>query len=137
METPQDYRPAGCHALAGTIGTSPYLHKFPSQISGGQHWPPPSLTWPPASALDGRAIFLPGHAHTKLENLTWSCNRAKSDLVLVAHAIEEAAFLEEISALDSHNRRPLSSITPRKGGYRSSDEYCGLMRHLRSALQNV
>lgn len=122
------------------LGIDDVADKYPSQISGGQRQrtaiartlalePDLLLMDEPFSSLD--AI-----TREDLQNLTLSlCAEKQLTLVVVTHAIEEAAVLgKKILLLDTapnHTARIFENPNAGAEGYRDSKEYqelCGLLR---------
>ncbi len=129
----------------GRLGIGDVADKYPSQISGGQRQraaiartlalePDLLLMDEPFSSLD--AI-----TREDLQNLTLSlCAERHLTLVVVTHAIEEAAVLgKKILLLDSAPNHTAGIFgNPNSGaqGYRESKEYQGLCNLLRRELQH-
>jgi NitT/TauT family transport system ATP-binding protein len=142
---PQDFRPdQDVRPWLERLGLAPHAGKYPSQISGGQRQrtaiartlalrPDLLLMDEPFSSLDAPT-------REDLQSLTLELQAEQNlTLVIVTHAIEEAAFMgRQILVLGQPpNVRAAVIANPRAGqpGYRSSDEYFALIRRLRSSLQ--
>lgn len=127
------------------LGIDNVANKYPSQISGGQRQrtaiartlalePDLLLMDEPFSSLD--AI-----TREDLQNLTLSlCTEKQLTLVVVTHAIEEAAVLgKKILLLDTapnHAARIFDNPNAGSQGYRESKEYQELCNLLRRELQH-
>jgi ABC-type nitrate/sulfonate/bicarbonate transport system ATPase subunit len=127
------------------LGIDDVAEKYPSQISGGQRQrtaiartlalePDLLLMDEPFSSLD--AI-----TREDLQNLTLSlCAEKQLTLVVVTHAIEEAAVLgKKILLLDTapnHMARVFENPNSTAPGYRESKEYQDLCNLLRRELQH-
>jgi ABC-type nitrate/sulfonate/bicarbonate transport system ATPase subunit len=127
------------------LGIDDIAHKYPAQLSGGQRQrtaiartlalePDLLLMDEPFSSLD--AI-----TREDLQNLTLSlCAEKQLTLVVVTHAIEEAAVLgKKILLLDTasnHTARIFDNSTSGAPGYRESKEYQELWSRLRRELQH-
>jgi len=126
------------------LGLSEVADKFPGQLSGGQRQrtaiartlalePDLLLMDEPFSSLD--AI-----TREDLQNLTISlCEEKNITLVIVTHAIEEAAVLgKKILLLDlppNQNPRVFENPNAGKVGYQNSSEFQNLCRDLRNEMQ--
>lgn len=138
---PADYRPAvDVDPWLDRLGLSPYKNKFPGQISGGQRQrtaiartlalkPDLLLMDEPFSSLDAPT-------RESLQVLTMELQAEQNmNLVIVTHAIEEAAILgQHILLLGSPPNRQAVTI-PNPGasrpGYRNTQEYLALCQELR------
>jgi len=125
------------------LGLLPFADKYPSQISGGQRQrtaiartlalrPDLLLMDEPFSSLDAPT-------RESLQNLTLElCAEQGLTLVIVTHAIEEAAVLgRNILLLSQHNTAAQvidnpGAATPE---FRNSDEYQTLCRDLRQRME--
>jgi NitT/TauT family transport system ATP-binding protein len=150
------YGPDGVHAPADyqrtldvepwleRLGLLPFAGQYPAQLSGGQRQrtaiartlalnPDILLMDEPFSSLD--APTREGLQRLTLE--LWQENRLS--LILVTHAIEEAALLgQKILLLNQPPNRTAQIIENPlnlQPGYRESDEYRRLCRHLRERLE--
>ncbi len=128
------------------LGLLDVQEKYPSQISGGQRQrtaiartlalqPDLLLMDEPFSSLDAPT-------REDLQNLTLAlCREQDITLVLVTHAIEEAAFLgRKILLLSTPpNRTPLIVDNPQAGEatYRHSPAYAALCRDLRHKMETM
>ena len=126
------------------LGLNEVADKFPGQLSGGQRQrtaiartlalePDLLLMDEPFSSLD--AI-----TREDLQNLTISlCEEKNITLVIVTHAIEEAAVLgKKILLLDlppNQNPRVFENPNAGKVGYQNSSEFQNLCRDLRNEMQ--
>jgi NitT/TauT family transport system ATP-binding protein len=144
---PPDFRPAAeVWPWLDRLGLAPFAGKYPSQISGGQRQrtaiartlalqPDLILMDEPFSSLDAPT-------REGLQNLTLEL-MAERDLTLliVTHAIEEAAFLgQKILLLGSPpNRRARLIVNPGAGqpGFRSAPAYFALIHELRASLESI
>lgn len=127
------------------LGIDDVVEKYPSQVSGGQRQrtaiartlalePDLLLMDEPFSSLD--AI-----TREDLQNLTLSlCAEKQLTLVVVTHAIEEAAVLGNkillLAAAPTHTARIFENPNAGKAGYRESKEYQELCSLLRRELQH-
>ena len=126
------------------LGLSEVADKFPGQLSGGQRQrtaiartlalePDLLLMDEPFSSLDALT-------REDLQNLTISlCEEKNITLVIVTHAIEEAAVLgKKILLLDlppNQNPRVFENPNAGKVGYQNSSEFQNLCRDLRNEMQ--
>jgi len=150
------YGPDGTHAPAGhraTVGVDPWLerlgltpvaNKYPGQISGGQRQrtaiartlalgPDLLLMDEPFSSLDAPT-------REGLQNLTLELKAEQNlTLVIVTHAIEEAAILGGMILLLGQPPNTQASFLPNAGaaqpGFRNSKEYLDLCTDLRSRME--
>lgn len=144
--TPVDFQPENNVSYwLKRLGIDDVAEKYPSQISGGQRQrtaigrtlalePDLLLMDEPFSSLD--AI-----TREDLQNLTLSlCAEKQLTLVVVTHAIEEAAVLgKKILVLDTalnHAVRIFDNPNAGTGAYRESKEYQELGSLLRRELQH-
>lgn len=127
------------------LGIDDVADKYPSQISGGQRQrtaiartlalePDLLLMDEPFSSLD--AI-----TREDLQNLTLSlCAEKRLTLVVVTHAIEEAAVLGKkillLETAPNHAARIFDNPSAATQGYRESKEYQELCNRLRRELQH-
>lgn len=157
------YGPDGTHAPRNTVATrannsamvdhwlerlgiGQQAHKYPAQLSGGQRQraaiartlalqPDLLLMDEPFSSLDAPT-------REGLQNLTLELQAENNlTLVIVTHAIEEAAFLGRKILLLGHPPNTLARVieNPSAGqpGFRSSTEYLALCQDLRRRLENL
>jgi NitT/TauT family transport system ATP-binding protein len=126
------------------LGLSAHAEKYPGQISGGQRQrtaiartlalqPDLLLMDEPFSSLDAPT-------REGLQNLTLELAEEQSlTLVIVTHAIEEAAILGKQILLLSNppNKNTIVIKNPGSGerGYRNSSEYHNLCRELRDRME--
>ena len=144
--TPTNFQPANNVSYwLERLGIEGAAEKYPAQISGGQRQrtaiartlalePDLLLMDEPFSSLD--AI-----TREDLQNLTLSlCAEKQLTLVVVTHAIDEAAVLgKKILLLDSapnHQTRVFENSNAGTEGYRGSIEYQNLCNLLRRELQH-
>jgi NitT/TauT family transport system ATP-binding protein len=143
---PQDFRPnQDVQPWLERLGLAQHLKKYPSQISGGQRQRTAIARTlalqPDLLLMDEPFASLDAPTREGLQNLTIELQAEQSlTLVIVTHAIEEAAFLGSKILLltPPPNRRPTVIANPRAGrpGYRSSEAYFSLIRQLRSELED-
>lgn len=144
--SPQDFSGAGdVDSWLKRLGLGEVAEKYPSQISGGQRQRTAIartlLLAPDLLLMDEPFSSLDAVTREDLQNLTLSlCEEQNLTLVLVTHAIEEAAVLgKKILVLDqAPNRAPRIFENPLAGskGYRSSLEYQKLVNRLWKELQH-
>jgi ABC-type nitrate/sulfonate/bicarbonate transport system ATPase subunit len=144
--TPKDFQPENnAEHWLERLGLNEVAEQFPAQISGGQRQrtaiartlavaPDLLLMDEPFSSLD--AI-----TREDLQNLTLSlCEEQKLTLVIVTHAIEEAAALGQKVLLlgDAPNQTPMVFENPQAGetGYRNSQAYHDLCALLWKEMRN-
>jgi ABC-type nitrate/sulfonate/bicarbonate transport system ATPase subunit len=144
--TPKDFQPENdVEHWLGRLGLSEVAEKFPAQISGGQRQrtaiartlavsPDLLLMDEPFSSLD--AI-----TREDLQNLTLSlCEEQKLTLVIVTHAIEEAAALgQKILLLDTAPNLSMRVFENPQAGqpdYRNSRAYHDLCALLWKEMRN-
>jgi NitT/TauT family transport system ATP-binding protein len=136
--------PADVTPWLDRLGLANFADQYPAQLSGGQRQrtaiartlalqPDLLLMDEPFSSLDAPT-------REGLQALTLELRREQSlTLVIVTHAIEEAAFLGEKILLlsDPPNRQPFVLHNPAAGqpGYRSSPAYQEMCRQLRSCME--
>lgn len=143
--TPDDFIPKdNIDGWIQRLGLSEVADKFPGQLSGGQRQrsaiartlalePDLLLMDEPFSSLDAVT-------RDDLQNLTLSlCAEQNITLVMVTHAIEEAAVLgRKILLLDAPpNQSPhiFENSNAGKAGYQNSSEFQSLCRELRNEMQ--
>ena len=140
--TPEDFQPENNvdHWL-NRLGLSEVAEKYPSQISGGQRQrtaiartlavsPDLLLMDEPFSSLD--AI-----TREDLQNLTVSlCEEQNLTLVIVTHAIEEAASMGRKILLLGSSPRVFENQQVGQAEYRNSQAYHDLCESLRQELRN-
>lgn len=143
--TPEDYRPdLDVVPWLKRLGLLPVVDKYPSQISGGQRQrtaiartlalkPDLLLMDEPFSSLDAPT-------REGMQNLTWELKAEQNlTLVIVTHAIEEAAILGEKILLlgQPPNRQAVAMVNPGAGSvdYRLSGEYFALCKQLRERME--
>jgi ABC-type nitrate/sulfonate/bicarbonate transport system ATPase subunit len=144
---PRDYRPTrDVQRWLDRLGLTDVADQYPGQISGGQRQrtaiartlalqPDLLLMDEPFSSLD--AI-----TREDLQNLTLElCAEQKLTLIMVTHAIDEAAALGQKVLLLSRppNRQPAVFENPGAGqpSYRQSEAYRALCQALRTALEGA
>lgn len=148
---PIDFQPGGELAARvdnwlARVGLTEVADKYPGQISGGQRQrtaiartlalePDLLLTDEPFSSLDAPT-------RESLQNLTLAlCAEEGITLILVTHAIEEAAYMGQKILLLSHppNREALVVENPLAGqpGYRESEVYLRRCKELRAVLEGA
>ena len=149
---PSDFTVNGAHRSAvvdrwlDRLGLSSQADKYPGQLSGGQRQraaiartlalqPDLLLMDEPFSSLDAPT-------REGLQNLTLELQAEnRLTLVIVTHAIEEAAVLGRKILLlgQPPNIQPLVIENPSAGqpGFRSSSEYLALCQDLRSHLESL
>jgi len=142
-ETPMDFNVL---PWLERLGLGKLSDKYPSQLSGGQRqrtaiartlslYPDLLLMDEPFSSLD--AVN-----RSDLQNLTLQlCTEEKLTLVMVTHAIEEAAIMGEKILLlgNPPNKEPIIIDNPNAGkkGYRDSQAYIKLCQDLRHRMEVV
>jgi NitT/TauT family transport system ATP-binding protein len=150
------YGPDGTHAPRETpastdvlpwlerLGLAAFIDKYPSQLSGGQRQRTAIArtlaVQPDLLLMDEPFSSLDAPTRESLQNLTLELKAEQNlTLVLVTHAIEEAAFMGQKILLLSQppNREPFviensSACWP---GYRETDEYFALCKELRARLE--
>jgi NitT/TauT family transport system ATP-binding protein len=143
--TPDDFNPRGnIESWINRLGLSEVADKFPGQLSGGQRQrtaiartlalePDLLLMDEPFSSLD--AI-----TREDLQNLTLSlCEEQKITLVIVTHAIEEAAVLgKKILLLDmppNTTARVFDNPYAGSSGFRNSADFISLCDQLRNEMK--
>jgi ABC-type nitrate/sulfonate/bicarbonate transport system ATPase subunit len=150
------YGPDGTHAPISTVSTGnvnhwlerlrllPHSHKYPNQLSGGQRQrtaiartlalePDLLLMDEPFSSLDAPT-------REALQNLTLELQPEQNlTLIIVTHAIEEAALLGKNILLleDPPNTTPKIIPNPQAGtiNYRKSEEYQTICQELRQRME--
>ncbi len=140
--TPEGFQPENnVDHWIDRLGLSEVADKFPSQISGGQRQrtaiartlavsPDLLLMDEPFSSLD--AI-----TREDLQNLTVSlCEEQNLTLVIVTHAIEEAASMGRKILLLGSPPRVFDNPQAGQVGYRNSQAYHDLCESLRQELRN-
>lgn len=142
---PRDYRPSGeVNPWLERLGLTAVAEQYPQQISGGQRQrtaiartlaiqPDLLLMDEPFSSLDALT-------REDLQDLTLElCAEQKLTLVIVTHAIEEAAMLGKKVLILSlpPNRQPVIIENPLAGspGYRQSAVYQSVCQALRSQME--
>lgn len=145
--TPDNFLPKGdIESWIKRLGLSEVADKFPGQLSGGQRQrtaiartlalePDLLLMDEPFSSLD--AI-----TREDLQNLTLSlCEEQNITLVIVTHAIEEAAVLgTKILLLEmppNHTARIFENPNAGRSGYRSSAEFHAMCETLWAEMQRT
>lgn len=145
--SPEDFRPdVEVDPWLERLGLVPVADKYPGQISGGQRQrtaiartlalkPDLLLMDEPFSSLDAPT-------RENLQNLTLELKAEENlTLVIVTHAIEEAAVLggKILLLQQPPNRQTIIIENPdvEKANYRSSAEYFDLCRELRSMLEET
>jgi len=143
--TPENFIPKdNVESWIQRLGLSEMAEKYPGQLSGGQRQrtaiartlvlePDLLLMDEPFSALDALT-------REDLQDLTLSlCEEQNITLVIVTHAIEEAAALgRKILLLDAppnQNPRIFENQNAGKAGYQNSPQFLSLCKHLRSQMQ--
>ena len=154
------YGPDGTHAPVGyqknegaqkgvnlwlqRVGLSKIGHKYPNQISGGQRQRTAIartlVLGPDLLLMDEPFSSVDAPTRESLQNLTQElCEEEGITLILVTHAIEEAAYMgRKILVLrDPPNRTPLIISNPEAGSreFRDSQAYQDQVKHLRSLLE--
>jgi ABC-type nitrate/sulfonate/bicarbonate transport system ATPase subunit len=141
---PENYQPAGnVTAWLERLGLAPFADKYPIQISGGQRQrtaiartlaiqPDLLLMDEPFSSLDAPT-------REGLQALTQELQVENNlTLVIVTHAIEEAAVLGRKILLLSHPPNEQACIIENPGvslpGYRNTTEYLSLCQELRARM---
>jgi NitT/TauT family transport system ATP-binding protein len=126
------------------LGLAAFADKYPSQLSGGQRQRTAIArtlaVQPDLLLMDEPFSSLDAPTRESLQNLTLELKAEQNlTLVLVTHAIEEAAFMgQKILLLNQPpNREPFiiensSACWP---GYRETDEYFALCKELRARLE--
>lgn len=144
---PEDFQPTeSVDPWLDRLGLLPVADKYPAEISGGQRQrtaiartlslgPDLLLMDEPFSSLDAPT-------RERLQNLTLELQLEQNlTLVIVTHAIEEAAVLGERILLlgEPPNTRPQVILNPgmRQANYRESAEYAALCRDLRAQIGRV
>ncbi len=143
--SPQDFKPGMDVApWLERLGLMPFAGKYPSQISGGQRQrtaiartlalqPDLLLMDEPFSSLDAPT-------REDLQNLVVEVQQEQNlTLVIVTHAIEEAAFLGRkillLGSLPNTTAEVIENPQAGQPGYRESGEYFAQVHRLRSALE--
>ena len=154
------YGPDGTHAPVGyqkkqgvsqsvdlwlqRVGLGKISEKYPNQISGGQRQRTAIartlVLGPDLLLMDEPFSSVDAPTRESLQNLTQElCEEKDITLILVTHAIEEAAFMgKKILVLsDPPNRTPMIIDNPGAGSeeYRDSPAYQDQIRHLRGLLE--
>jgi len=144
---PPDYQPeADATPWLQRLGLLDHAEKYPAQLSGGQRQrtaiartlalrPDLLLMDEPFSSLDAPT-------RESLQNLTLELQAEQGlTLLIVTHAIEEAAFIGRKILLLSHppNTRPVLIDNPSAGtsDFRNSADYQVLCRDLRQRLEGL
>jgi NitT/TauT family transport system ATP-binding protein len=141
---PEDFQPSkNVDPWLERLGLLPLVDKYPTQISGGQRQRTAiarTLTLEPDLLLmDEPFSSLDAPTREGLQNLTLELQLEQNlTLVLVTHAIEEAAVLGKKILLLANppNISPVVILNPNAGtpGYRESEEYVRQCRDLRTMI---
>jgi NitT/TauT family transport system ATP-binding protein len=140
-ETPAS---AGVRPWLERLGLAPFAHQYPSQLSGGQRQRTAIArtlaVQPDLLLMDEPFSSLDAPTRESLQNLTLELKAEQNlTLVLVTHAIEEAAFMgQKILVLNQPpNREPtvIENSSACWPGYRETVEYFALCKELRGRLE--
>lgn len=152
------YGPDGTHAPRDTpessnavpwlerLGLGGLMDQYPGQLSGGQRQRTAIArtlaTRPDLLLMDEPFASLDAPTREGLQNLILTLKKEQAlTLVVVTHAIEEAAILgEKIVLLSQPPNRHATIIENRQSaqpGYRNSETYTGICRTLRAQLETV
>ena len=147
---PSDFTVSGGRLLAvvdhwlDRLGISSQAEKYPGQLSGGQRQRAAIartlVLQPDLLLMDEPFSSLDAPTREGLQNLTLELQAEnRLTLVIVTHAIEEAAVLGRKILLlgQPPNTQPLVIENPNAGqpGFRSSSEYLALCQNLRSHME--
>lgn len=153
------YGPDGTHAPSGQppprsdamhwlkrLGIAQLAEKYPSQLSGGQRQRTAIartlVLQPDLLLMDEPFSSLDAPTRESLQGLTWELVEEQNlTLVIVTHAIEEAAILGRKILLLTRppNTQPRVIENPQAGetGFRDSPTYAELCRRLRAELDEL
>ena len=144
---PANYQPtANADLWLERLGLTAIAGKYPGQISGGQRQRTAIARTlalqPDLLLMDEPFAALDAVTREDLQTLTLElCAEQRLTLVIVTHAIDEAAALgQKILLLGSPpNQRPLifENAGVRQAGYRHSADHQALCRTLRQAMENL
>lgn len=140
--TPEDFQPENnVNHWLERLGLSEVAEKYPSQISGGQRQRTAIArtlaTSPDLLLMDEPFSSLDAITREDLQNLTVSlCEEQNLTLVIVTHAIEEAASMGKKILLLSSTPRVFENPLAGQADYRNSQAYHDLCESLRQELRN-
>jgi len=145
--TPLDFQPAyDIDHWINRLGLTPIEDKFPNQISGGQRQRTAIartlVLQPDLLLMDEPFSSLDAPTRESLQNLMLEL-KAEQDLtlVIVTHAIEEAAVLGQKILLLGHPPNIDTEVIENKGAahitFRDTSDYAFLCRELRSRMEAI
>jgi NitT/TauT family transport system ATP-binding protein len=126
------------------VGLGAIADQYPNQISGGQRQRTAIartlVLGPDLLLMDEPFSSVDAPTRESLQNLTQElCEESGITLILVTHAIEEAAYMGKKILLlsDPPNRRPVIIENPEAGNrrFRDSQAYQKQIKHLRGLLE--
>jgi NitT/TauT family transport system ATP-binding protein len=142
---PSDYRAVGgVYPWLERLGLTMVANKYPGQISGGQRQRTAIartlVLEPDLLLMDEPFSSLDAPTREGLQNLTLELKTEQNlTLVIVTHAIEEAAILGSQILLLGQPPNRQTSILPNPGagqpGFRNSQDYLDLCINLRSGME--